>query len=77
MSAYSTAVPLSAEQVPRFWSKVDKTGDCWLWQHTTNSKGYGQISFNKRTYPAHRLACRRVGSILQSLGGFHLSRGDP
>jgi hypothetical protein len=25
----------------RFWRKVNKTGDCWLWQGWKNSDGYG------------------------------------
>lgn len=25
----------------RFWPKVDKTGDCWLWKAGLNRKGYG------------------------------------
>lgn len=27
----------------RFWSKVDKTDDCWLWTAATNRRGYGQF----------------------------------
>lgn len=27
----------------RFWAKVDKTGDCWVWTAATNPKGYGQF----------------------------------
>jgi len=27
----------------RFWSKVDKSGDCWVWTATVNSHGYGHI----------------------------------
>lgn len=30
---------LSTEQ--RFWSKVDKTGDCWEWEASKYSSGYG------------------------------------
>jgi len=25
----------------RFWAKVDKSGDCWIWTAYTNSLGYG------------------------------------
>lgn len=31
----------STEQ--RFWSKVDKTGDCWLWSGGTFNGGYGSL----------------------------------
>lgn len=44
--------------VALFWSKVDKTGDCWLWKAATFPSGYGV--FGKRTHfptqRAHRIA---------------------
>lgn len=43
----------------RFWNKVDKTGDCWLWTAYTNDKGYGTISMGGRkgsVLLAHRVA---------------------
>jgi hypothetical protein len=41
----------------RFWSKVDKSGECWLWTAALTSEGYGVFGI----YPgvakrAHRLA---------------------
>lgn len=51
----------------RFWSKVDKSGDCWLWMASTSSNGYGQFSTrgqNESLEPAHRVAYRLTsGSI--------------
>ncbi len=40
----------------RFWSKVDQSGDCWIWTGTLR-KGYGQIS-NREGLPlrAHTVA---------------------
>lgn len=29
--------------VARFWSKVDKSADCWEWLASKNNKGYGRI----------------------------------
>lgn len=46
----------------RFWSKVQKTDSCWLWQRQLNNKGYGCFSLcagatpNSRNVYAHRLA---------------------
>lgn len=37
----------------RFWAKVDKSGDCWLWTGTLNNHGYGQFDTG-----ANRLAHR-------------------
>jgi hypothetical protein len=28
----------------RFWSKVDKSGDCWLWTAGLSDTGYGEIN---------------------------------
>jgi len=42
----------------RFWSKVTQRGDCWIWTHSTNSRGYGlsAIAGTGKIYLAHRLA---------------------
>lgn len=40
----------------RFWSKVQKTDDCWLWRATRFPKGYGQIKIKGRRRLAHRVA---------------------
>lgn len=39
----------------RFWEKVDKSGDCWLWLGQTNG-GYGVISCNGKDKYAHRVS---------------------
>lgn len=45
---------LTLEQ--RFWQKVTKTPDCWLWTASTGSHGYGQIAVDGRPRLAHRVA---------------------
>lgn len=45
---------LSTEE--RFWSKVDKSGDCWLWTSPKNKQGYGVFSRNGTMTLAHRVA---------------------
>lgn len=40
----------------RFWRKVDKTGDCWLWAGSTNIHGRGQVNIDKHMISAHRVA---------------------
>lgn len=40
----------------RFWSKVDKSGDCWIWTGGLFSTGYGQIKVAGKTSLAHRVA---------------------
>lgn len=48
---------LREEDIMRLWSRVaeEKESECWLWQGTKNSYGYGVISINNRSYTAHRL----------------------
>jgi hypothetical protein len=39
----------------RFWSKVDKTGNCWLWVAGRRGDGYGAFQVErKRQMSAHR-----------------------
>jgi hypothetical protein len=33
----------------RFWAKVDKTGDCWIWTATRSPFGYGRFSVKSPT----------------------------
>lgn len=40
----------------RFWARVDKSGDCWIWTASRYRRGYGQAYFEGRYYTAHRLA---------------------
>lgn len=46
--------------IKRFWSKVDKTGDCWIWTASKNYGGYGyfgiSIGGKPKVYKAHRIA---------------------
>lgn len=48
------------EQIARFWKKVDKSGDCWLWTGSTLD-GYGRYTVRRpdgkiETYTTHRIA---------------------
>lgn len=40
----------------RFWAKVDKTGECWLWTAARASGGYGQFWRGGKMVYSHRLA---------------------
>lgn len=48
----------------RFWSKVDKTGDCWLWTDAPNSAGYGTFKVDGVTVMAHRFSWMLAGDEL-------------
>lgn len=40
----------------RFWSKVDKSGDCWLWTACADLRGYGFFRYEGKNHNAHRVA---------------------
>lgn len=67
------ATPDEAER--RFWRKVQKTDECWLWQGTRDRRGYGQLRVNKKSRPAHRISYELlVGPIPVGLVIDHLCR---
>ena len=52
----------------RFWAKVDKSGDCWLWTGGTYRDGYGQFWVDGKKARAHRWAFEQVdGPIPEGL----------
>lgn len=40
----------------RFWKRVDKSGDCWLWIGYTTQAGYGQLKWGAKLDYAHRVS---------------------
>lgn len=40
----------------RFWSRVDRTGDCWLWTGARDAEGYGHVRRAGVVGLAHRIA---------------------
>lgn len=40
----------------RFWEKVDRTGEHWLWTGLINFKGYGLVGYKGKQIKAHRYA---------------------
>jgi hypothetical protein len=65
--------PLSAQV--RFWAKVDKSGECWLWTGAKNQKGYGRFRFNGQVIYAHRWVYEDAfGPIPDGLELDHLCR---
>lgn len=52
----------------RFLSKVNKSGECWLWTGSIDKYGYGEFWFDGRTQRAHRVSHMLfVGSIPSGL----------
>lgn len=54
-----TAV-ITPEVIARFWSKVDKSGECWVWLGGKNRNGYGVFRYggkaDGRMVDAHRFS---------------------
>lgn len=38
----------------RFWEKVDKSGACWEWKGSRDSRGYGSLKVGSKMVKAHR-----------------------
>lgn len=52
----------------RFWEKVDKSGDCWIWTAALLKTGYGSIRINGKSERAHRVAYElSVGPIQKGM----------
>jgi hypothetical protein len=59
----------------RFWSKVDRTGDCWKWTAGLTGSGYGRFRWDGGEVAAHRFAYELlVGAIPDGLQIDHLCR---
>lgn len=72
---------LSIAQRDQFWSRVDKSEDCWIWSAGKDGNGYGVAIVGSRsdgTYrhvKAHRLSYElTVGQIPDGLQVDHLCR---
>lgn len=44
---------MKSSAAQRFWSGVDKSGDCWIWTRSTSDTGYGCFH-DGRAYSTHR-----------------------
>ena len=40
----------------RFWEKVDKSSDCWVWTGALSHLGYGKFWYRDKVQSAHRVA---------------------
>lgn len=40
----------------RFWNKVDRSGDCWVWTAGRDNAGYGQFRYEGKNIKAHRVS---------------------
>lgn len=45
---------MKEKDIKRFWAKVDKSGDCWLWTAGKVTRGYGAFHIKDKQIRAHR-----------------------
>lgn len=51
----------SLGSMERFWDKVDKSGECWIWTARIAPNGYGHFWFNGKSRSAHSVAMELAG----------------
>lgn len=63
----------------RFWRRVDKSADCWVWTGSVTKKGYGIFSHDKgHSIHAHRFAYQeKHGPIPVGLKVLHRCDNPP
>ena len=62
----------------RFWSKVDASGDCWIFTGARSDTGYGSFRYKGKTANAHRVAYwLLVGEYPKGWHLDHLCRNRP
>lgn len=55
---------ITGEAVDRFWSRVDKSGECWEWQGSRQHYGHGLMSVKGKHLKTHRISYElHVGPI--------------
>lgn len=63
-----TEVLIWGDEERRWWSKVTKTGTCWLWTGHCNRDGYGEFKVGDKGWLAHRYGYEMlVGPIPEAL----------
>lgn len=72
---------MKASDIERFWRKVDKSGDCWIWLAGKDRKGYGKFSLggkydangNRRNtmVSAHRISYELAHGAIPEHDDFH------
>ena len=68
---------MDPERIELFWSKVDKSGDCWVWTGCLFSTGYGSFydRSRKNNRATHAIAYELcVGKVPEGLQLDHLCR---
>ena len=55
-----------ATDLEKFWSRVDMSGECWLWTASKAPNGYGRFFNSNKTHAAHRWIFEKLTGPLPS-----------
>lgn len=58
----------------RFWKKVSKTAECWVWLAAKTPAGYGRFRFNGKAGYAHRYSLSLIEELNPELEVDHSCR---
>jgi len=61
---------LTLKDSKRFWTKVNISDGCWIWNSSRNKTGYGTFSIKHHPYKAHRVAWEQTFGEIPK--GFHV-----
>lgn len=71
-SAWKKRAVMRVDGETRFWSKVNKTKSCWLWEANKATNGYGMFKHDGKMRLAHRHSYEmNVGKIPDGLCVLH------
>lgn len=56
LAASSRAPIADARREEHFWSKVDRSGNCWVWIAALSTQGYGRYHVHRKAQPATHVA---------------------
>lgn len=64
-------IKLTAADESRFWAKVEKSNNCWLWTAAKDKHGYGAIRTKQSAIKAHRVSWVLAHGQIQNDGSYH------
>lgn len=59
---HHTVITIPPEE--RFWTFVDKSGDCWNWTALKNDQGYGKFVIRNKQIFAHRFSYQLANGVI-------------
>lgn len=71
-------ITFSPEFQDKFWQKIDRTGECWIWKRGRFKSGYGKVGYGCKQLRSHRIAfALSNGNIPDGLNVLHTCDNPP